>query len=271
MPRVTLAAPANPFDQDLNTTNSPQFVGLTLTGNLTLPAGCNIDSSGAINLRPSGDTSDYLQFTAAGNIPVINIVGGDQVSFFGATECKINFGLDLANLANVQWDNTSQKMLLATTGTRVSAPLNPLDAEKNPKCRAYRGTTQVVPNDTWTEITLPSERFDTDNCHSTVTDTQEITFTQTPGYYYIEGHVRWGGNATGYRQMALQYLNASDVAQYNANGVLTDSAGTTVLEQSCAGLVYAANTNDYVQILVRQNSGGNLDCETAHMSVIRIA
>jgi len=54
--------------------DSPSFGSITLTDDTSV-----ISSANAIDIRPSGDTDDYLQFLTSGNTPYIRRVGGGEV------------------------------------------------------------------------------------------------------------------------------------------------------------------------------------------------
>ncbi len=63
---ITLSCP-----QDIHTGATPSFTGLTLIGDPSI-----ISSANEIEIKPSGDTDDYLQFLTSGNFPIIKIIGG---------------------------------------------------------------------------------------------------------------------------------------------------------------------------------------------------
>jgi len=49
---------------------------VSFTGDLTLKSGVNIDSAGAIAIRTSGDTDDYVEFTTVSDTPTLSVKGG---------------------------------------------------------------------------------------------------------------------------------------------------------------------------------------------------
>jgi hypothetical protein len=74
----------------LDTGDSPTFTGATL-GNITI-SGDVVGSDNSIKLQPSGDTTDYITFSTAGNIPKITATGATtlQLRGGGTIECGNN-------------------------------------------------------------------------------------------------------------------------------------------------------------------------------------
>ncbi len=68
---MTLRSNRDPrVDQDLKTTSSPTFAGLAFGGNPSI-----FSSAYEIQIKPSGDLSDYFFFTTVDNVPTIGTVG----------------------------------------------------------------------------------------------------------------------------------------------------------------------------------------------------
>lgn len=122
-------------------------------------------------------------------------------------------------------------------------------------CQLYNVGATTVGNNvdvTWTfntEITDPANVFD-----ASVSPT-DITIPVT-GLYYINAHVGWVGNVTGYRKIVVQ-VNAVESGIFDAR---TGATATTVTEQHADGLLYL-NADDILQVHIRQTSGGNLNTQ----------
>lgn len=126
-----------------------------------------------------------------------------------------------------------------------------------PSARVYHNAAQSIPNATLAALSFNSERFDTDSIHSTSSNTSRLT-CNTAGLYLITGAVAFDANAAGIRSLRVRLNGATYLAnqQVNASGGGLDSMLTvSTLYQMAAG--------DYVEMVVYQNSGGSLNCQSA--------
>jgi hypothetical protein len=121
-----------------------------------------------------------------------------------------------------------------------------------PGARVYNSADETVPNAIPTRLTFDSERYDNGGLHSTVTNPSRLT-AQKAGKYNISGHVQFLSNASGYRWVEI-FLNGTTVIARQAGPALSGPA--TDLSVSTT---YHLAVNDYVELWVYQNSGGNLD------------
>lgn len=106
-------------------------------------------------------------------------------------------------------------------------------------------------------ILFDTEIADTDNGHSTSTNTSRYT-AQTSGLMLCLGVVAYNANATGNRRASFR-VNGSTYWWNNfgsAAGTPTDSHFTT------AGLI-PVSSGDYVELVGRQTSGGSLNTATS--------
>lgn len=102
-------------------------------------------------------------------------------------------------------------------------------------------------------LTFDSERFDTGNLHSTVSNTSRLTAPIT-GLYLIGASVEFAANATGIRQFTLR-LNGTTIIGV-IDQVLSSAGGVTWLTTDT---IYRLVAGDYVEVVAAQNSGGNLN------------
>jgi len=146
--------------------------------------------------------------------------------------------------------------------TAIESRLQELKATDTPRgvrARAYNSAALTIATATLTALTLNSERYDTDAIHSTSSNTSRFTIP-FDGYYRITGIVSWAANATGSRQTRIML-----------NGVGGTTIGIVLEQASPAGVVliqqvtadYLLTAGDYVELVVFQNSGGNLNVDTA--------
>jgi hypothetical protein len=133
-----------------------------------------------------------------------------------------------------------------------------------PLCALSNSVVQSIANNTATAATFDTEATDSDNMHSTVTNTSRLPAV-TPGWYMVSGNVPFASNATGSRWIAFQVngLPASRIG-FTQTGSAGGSGPETAL--SSAAPVFL-NVNDYVEMIVLQTSGGALNIDTANGGV----
>ena len=120
-------------------------------------------------------------------------------------------------------------------------------------CNLYNAANQTISNSTATAVTFASETLDTDNFHSTSSNTSRITIpTGKAGKYLIQGRILWVANATSYRYTSIAKNGTQVVRNYGGN------FGTVDTPNNIYAILDLA-VGDYVELLVYQNSGGNLD------------
>src|SRR5438067_3401561 len=151
---------------------------------------------------------------------------------------------------------TGDKLTVTSWDAGVRDALNFL-MTNYPRVHAWRSTALAVPDtSTGTLITYDSETFDTDNMHSTVSNTSRITFT-TAGLYRV--HIRTVLAGASYSTLQQITRKNSGGAVGGGSGVFTDfgdSGGSAsgVLD----GLInwyFAAG--DYIETFIAQTSGAS--------------
>lgn len=105
---------------------------------------------------------------------------------------------------------------------------------------------------TWHVHNFASEDYDYGGLHSTSTNTSRLT-APTKGLYVISAQFGWDNNATGLRGLAIR-KNGSDYLAYQEAPSI-GSVADHWLSISCQDEL---DVNDYVELLVYQNSGSNL-------------
>lgn len=102
-------------------------------------------------------------------------------------------------------------------------------------------SNQSLSADTWTAITFNSEEFDTNNFHSTTTNTSRITIpTGKGGYYLISGIVAWDPSNSGAQRNAIY-----------VNGVNTDAIMAiqdVVYKTFAFSYIKNLSAGDYIQL-----------------------
>jgi phosphatidate phosphatase APP1 len=136
-----------------------------------------------------------------------------------------------------------------------------------PAVRVTNSGTQSIATATATALT-----FNTQNdvkgaaIHSTGTNPNRLTVpTSEDGYYLIVAFVEFAANATGQRTVAIRLNGATTLA---ATTVDAAAAGATQLTVS---LLWPAVATNYFEVVVTQNSGGNLNvAATPRVEIARV-
>ena len=118
-----------------------------------------------------------------------------------------------------------------------------------PLFKAYIASPdQTIPNNSWTKVRFDTESFDP----SGVYNTSNYRFTPAvAGYYSINAQVT-SANVADWNTFALRiYKNGSTIADMQVRHTHADSIAISTMDLS--------DDNDYYEIYVRQNSGGNSD------------
>jgi hypothetical protein len=126
------------------------------------------------------------------------------------------------------------------------------DAHNMPAARAFNSAAQTITTATVTALTFDSERYDTDTIHDTVTNNSRLTCKHA-GVYEIVGHMGWAVSAAGtFRQMKLRVNGATVIATGTGSPSASHGSEMAVPAQ------WKMAVNDYVELTVQQDSGGNL-------------
>jgi len=123
--------------------------------------------------------------------------------------------------------------------------------------RVYNSTAiPLSTSGTWYNLTFNSERFDTDNIHSTASNTDRLTCS-TAGVYLIIGSVRFASNANGDRLLSIVLNGTTTLAMETTRAASGNPTTMTV------SAIYQLNVGDYVTLSAQQTSGGSLNIEAA--------
>lgn len=116
-------------------------------------------------------------------------------------------------------------------------------------CRVYRATDQTIASDTGVKISYSNERWDTDSMWD-VSDPTKV-YINTAGVYNITSQVFWSTTSTTGIRSSTILINNQVYASYLSTAGSVPYQTTTTM--------YNLSDGDYIEILVYQNSGGNLD------------
>jgi len=118
--------------------------------------------------------------------------------------------------------------------------------------RVTRVTPQVIGTGAYTPVSYENAPWDTDDSWNLLAAPTAL-ICRTAGYYVITTAVTFAANVTGERVILL-YLNAADAIAMVAWD--TPQSGPAAIH---VATIYHLVVNDYLQTLVYQTSGGNLD------------
>jgi hypothetical protein len=136
-----------------------------------------------------------------------------------------------------------------------------LTALVNGRARAsvYKNGTQSVNNSTLTALNFDTEDFDVGTMHDNVTNNTRVTIpASNDGIYLVMGAATFAANATGNRQLVLKKNGATDV-----RSVTLPNTGGATAQQMQIARVLALVATDYIELIVGQDSGGNLNVGSA--------
>jgi uncharacterized protein YfdQ (DUF2303 family) len=139
------------------------------------------------------------------------------------------------------------------TGLKWAAPAGGLTFVG---AQAWQSTAVSLSNNTWTAMTLTNEDYDSDSFHSNSTNTSRMTIPSGKGGKYLLqcSFALNSTNMTGYRSLAF-YKNGTAV---KTGG--NEPYGTYPVIFLNAVMEVAAN--DYVEIYLKQDSGGTFSTDT---------
>jgi hypothetical protein len=129
-----------------------------------------------------------------------------------------------------------------------------------PSFRVFKSANQTITTSTPTAITFDSERYDTQNGHSTSSNTSRYTVqTGQDGVWSLGGCVEWAAvNTTGTRQLELR-LNGTTIVAFDTDNAPSATLGSRMIVNT----EYRLAATDYVELVVNQTSGGNLAVNAA--------
>lgn len=120
------------------------------------------------------------------------------------------------------------------------------------RARVYNSADIALTTGAATALTFNSERYDVGLLHSTSVNTGRITIL-VAGVYDIGGCIRFESNATGVRDLYVRLNGTTTLVADRRNAV---NGEETIISVNGA---YALAAGDYVELIARQTSGGNLN------------
>jgi hypothetical protein len=149
------------------------------------------------------------------------------------------------------------------------------DAHLMPAVRVFHNASQSITSSTITALAFNSERFDTaggsaSTQHDTVTNNSRLT-CRFAGKYMITGQIAWQVSSSGTQRQVGIRVNGSTYIAF-----LTIQPSASHGSEASIATIYDLAVNDYVQLVVVQDSGGALNVSAAgnyspEFSMVRVA
>ena len=241
--------------QDLRTSASPTFVGLTLSGTFT--DGTLSIASGVITLASDGAS---IQATGPGG--AILLVSGQAIfggPIRGATDAAYDLGVP-----SIKWKNLfiSGDANIGTdaniggdanvTGVLSGATLTLTNASR---ARGYLNTNQPIPDSTTTTIEFDAEIYDTRGEFDHITNKGRFT-ADDAGYYLVAANAILDTLNDGTRMVLTIRKNAGGL-QISRGDIRIGSAG---MSGTNVNTILYLNAGDYVYITIWHNHGAERNC-----------
>jgi len=125
-----------------------------------------------------------------------------------------------------------------------------------------KSAAQSISNATTTTITWDVEDYDTDNFHSTSSNTDRITIPAgKAGKYLIQARVSTVANASGIRSAGVQKNGSTAIVNMDLNNQSSGADSVLILDKTIT-----ASVGDYFNVFLYQTSGGSLNTESSNIS-----
>lgn len=194
----------------------------------------------ALEIRDEAGHSSLIETNASGDLILAPYSGKAALATddaYDATTWNGNLGLPTKNA--------------------VRDKIESLGASGN-SARAYNSGNLSIADVTYTALTLDSERWDNDTIHSTSSNTSRLTAT-TAGLYEIGGSATFAAGGGNIRLIGIR-LNGTIFIDLIESPPLAGGGNVTALS---IGALYSLAANDYVELVVYQDSGGALNVNAA--------
>jgi hypothetical protein len=170
----------------------------------------------------------------------------------------------VSSTANITTPFTGQ-IIFNTTDTRTYRYTGSAWAafSGGPVWSLSRVAAQGITNSAWNSMLWDTDRVDTDNMHSTVTNTDRVTITQA-GLYAVTSKGSNTPNATGLRGCRITLNGVLDASAVEGSSVIVNNVGGTFTTSIPLPTLYIqCIVGDILRVQQWQNSGGTLNTSTS--------
>lgn len=236
----------------------------TLEGNIPiLGVGGKLDNS----VIPAVAIVDVFEVASQPEMLALDSQVGDVAIRSDENKSYILCAEPASVLANWKWLRSPTDLVLSVAGKTGAVTLTKSDVglsnvtnesketmftSVSKQVKVYNTVAQSIPNNVYTKINFDAEQYDNADHHDNVVNNTRITCKET-AKYLIHVQVTFANNPTGIRGVQVR-INGSIVEGIDFRNAV--SAFNTVVSFSFVRLL---SVNDYIELEVYQNSGGNLD------------
>lgn len=147
-------------------------------------------------------------------------------------------------------DKTAASATLAGTGTAFTTELSVGQVISVPGTAAEKRVVTAIASNT--SLTVNAAFANTATGQTGTRLNTAVVFRQ-PGFYALAAGAYWASSATGYRRVGFILNDTTEIGQDSANSIGALAMGQT------ASIAYKFSQWDFVEVRVRQTSGGALD------------
>lgn len=223
-------------------------------GNCTVTAGTATVSTAGSLILPQNDAG-ILYFTSASAAIFYDFIQTGAVSPLTTKGDLYTYSTSDARLPVGTNGYTLVADSAEATGLKWAAPAS---GSTFVGCSISNTSTSVsIANNTDVKVAMNTEEFDTDGFHDNTTNNTRITIPAgKAGKYLLTGSTFFDGNVTGERSCKI-FKNNGEIK--NAFSVPNGTANCGIAVTAVVSLA----VSDYVEFVVRQNSGGALNSQWA--------
>jgi hypothetical protein len=162
------------------------------------------------------------------------------------------------NRSGVEYDPSKKTVIFVEDLNAIRDELIAIEQElgltPRSRARVYRtNTRQTIASDTLTKVQFNAKNYDNQN-EFDITNNYRFT-PKKSGYYLVIAQVHWGSSVDQTHHAICTVVNGVAVDSSRKR-----SSGTGYFTQECHDIVYLT-PNDYLELYVYQNSGGNINIE----------
>lgn len=185
------------------------------------------------------------------NVAIVGQVNQRDTASGGALWCLVPYSADpAAPKKNDLWlrevDGKTSLLFYNGAEARILA-MSPV-----PFARVYRDALQGTTHNVAKILDFTNERWDNDNIHDNLVNNSRL-YARTAGKYIISASVTFDSNSSGKRRLSLKLDGGDLIANKNLRAMATGKTSLTI------STTYELNEDQYIEVSVYQDSGGNLD------------
>ena len=129
-------------------------------------------------------------------------------------------------------------------------------------CSVSNNAAIAIGDNARTALTFNTDNYDPNDMHSTSSNTSRIV-APVPGWYVAFGQARWAANTTGFREIRTALNGPNPDYVETGSGSYSTGPTTSIITQVQMLTTIYMSANDYLELIIGQNSGGNLNIQSS--------